>query len=230
LIIEDFLRLLAQFCEGNLNLESINGSLITLSPKNDSPRFINDYMPISLLNSSLKPLTKLMATRLQKVIQSVVHLNHYGFINGRTIQDCLAWAFQFMHICHESKREIVILKLDFEEAFDMVEHQVILDKHKFKGFSEKWITWVKNILSSGSFQVLLNGVSGKSFHCKCGVRQGDLLSLLLIVLATDLLQSVINRAYHMNLLKHPLSREFGQDFPIVQCVDDTLIILPIEAL
>jgi hypothetical protein len=34
----------------------------------------------------------------------------------------------------------------------------------------------------------------------------------------------------MNFLKHPLSREFGQDFPIVQYVDDTLIILPIEAL
>lgn len=39
----------------------------------------------------------------------------------------LAWAFQFMHICHHSKRKLLyILKLDFEKAFDKMEHQVIL--------------------------------------------------------------------------------------------------------
>jgi hypothetical protein len=41
----------------------------------DSPRTINDYMPIYLLNSSLKLLTKLLANRLQSVILSVVHTN-----------------------------------------------------------------------------------------------------------------------------------------------------------
>jgi hypothetical protein len=95
------------------------------------------------------------------------------FIKGQTIQDGLAWAFQFLHICHQSKREIVILKLDFDKTFDMVEHQVILDVLRFKGFSEKWITWVKDILSSCSSQVLLNGVPGNFFLCKRGVRQGD---------------------------------------------------------
>jgi hypothetical protein len=34
----------------------------------------------------------------------------------------------------------------------------------------------------------------------------------------------------MNLLKHPLSRDFGQDFSIVQYVDDTLIILLAEVV
>jgi hypothetical protein len=92
-IEQDFLQLFAQFTQGNLNMEPINGSFITLIPKKDSPRTVNDYRPISLLNSSLKILTKLVANMLQKVIQSVVHLNQYGFIKGRTIQDCLAYAF-----------------------------------------------------------------------------------------------------------------------------------------
>jgi hypothetical protein len=34
---------------------------------------------------------------------------------------------------------VVILKLDFEKAFDMVEHSVILDMFHRKGFSEKWV-------------------------------------------------------------------------------------------
>jgi hypothetical protein len=48
------------------------------------------------------------------------------FIKGRTIQDCLAWAFQFLHLCHQSKKEIDILKLYIEKASDVVEHEVIL--------------------------------------------------------------------------------------------------------
>ena len=142
----------------------------------------------------MKCITKLLSSRLQQVILQLLHVNQYGFIKGRTIQDCLAWAFQFLHICHHSKKEIVILKLDFEKAFDKLEHQVILDVMKFKGFPEKWVRWVDVILKSGTSSVLLNGILGKPFACKRGVRQGDPLSPLLFVLAADLLQTIINKA------------------------------------
>jgi hypothetical protein len=127
------------------------------------------------------------------------------------------------------KREVVILKLYFEKAFDLVEHEVILSMFKHKVFSEKWVTWIKNILSSGSSQVLLNDVSGRGFKCKRGVRQGDPLSPLLFVLGAELLQSIINKAFRMNILRHPLSKDFDQDYPIIQYAGDTLIVMPAYA-
>jgi hypothetical protein len=107
---------------------------------------------------------------------------------------------------------MVILKLDFEKALA-------------KGFGDKWIEWIRLIFSSGTSTVLLNGVPGKVFHFRRGMRQGDPLSPLFFVLATDLLQSIVNRAKEQGLLKFPVPLQYSSDFPILQYVDDTLIIL-----
>jgi hypothetical protein len=85
-------------------------------------------------------------------------------------------------------------KLDFEKAFDKVEHNLMLKFMDKKGFPSRQLSWMQLIFNSGTSYVLLNGVPGKVFHCKRGVRQGDPLSPLLFVLATDFLQDLLNSA------------------------------------
>jgi hypothetical protein len=92
LIKNDFYSLCADFYD-EINLESINTSYITLVPKKDGPKTVNDFWPISLMNISLKVITKILADRLQTIILQVLHKNQYGFIPSRTIQDCLAWSY-----------------------------------------------------------------------------------------------------------------------------------------
>jgi hypothetical protein len=109
-----------------------------------------------------------MADRLQNEIISLVHKNQYGFIRSRTIQDCLGWCFEYLHQCHQSKREIIILKLDFEKAFDLVEQQAIIQVMTSLGLPANWIHWVTKILKSASTIVLLNGVLGNSSAAREG--------------------------------------------------------------
>jgi hypothetical protein len=89
--------------------------------------------------------------------------------------------------------------MDFEKPFDKIEHQAILDILTWKGFGERWFEWI----SSGTFSILLNGVPGKVFHRKRGLRQGDPLSPLLFVLAADLLQSLVNNLKNQGVLRLP---------------------------
>ena len=155
-----------------------------------------------------------------------MHRNQYGFIKSRTIQDCLGWSFEFLHQCKASGNACVVLKLDFEKAFDTMEHSTILKIMECKGFDERWIMWMQNILAYGSSAVLLNGVVGSEFHCKRGVRQGDPLSPLLFVLTANMLKSMINAAWQEGLLTLPIEQPASEDYPVIQYADDTILILP----
>jgi retron-type reverse transcriptase len=96
--------------------------------------------------------------RLQKVILKIIHNNQYDFIKHRSIQNYLAWAFEYLYLCKKSKREMVILKLDSEKTFDRIEHQAIMEVLQHKGFGSKWLQWMKMIMRSGASSILLNGV------------------------------------------------------------------------
>ncbi|KAG8099935.1 hypothetical protein GUJ93_ZPchr0013g37985 [Zizania palustris] len=214
-----------RFHQLTTQLQPINGSYITLIPKKQNPTMVTDFRPISLMNCSVKIISKILANRLQPIIRSLIHKNQYSFIKGHSIQDCVAWALEFTHKCKTSKQETLILKLDFTKAFDTVEHSTILFMMHHLGLPQKWIKWSQAILSLGFSSILLNGTPGKFFQCKRGVRQGDPLSPLLFVLTIDLLQHIINRAAHMGIIQAPKCHPPDMDFPIIQYVDDTISFL-----
>jgi hypothetical protein len=72
--------------------------------------------------------------------------------------------------------------------------------------------------------VLLNGVPGKKFFCRRGVRQGDPVSPLLFVGVSELLQAMANRLFQNGVLHAPLNIP-NMDFHIVQYADDTILIM-----
>lgn len=228
IIKDNIYKLIKDFYEENVSLKPVNTAYITLIPKKDNPETPIDFRPISLVSMPNKIITKLLAKRAQQEILSMINKNQYGFIKTRTIQDYLAWSFEYLHMCHKSKNPIIIFKIDFEKSFDKVDHNAIFYMLKHLGFGDNWIRWIKMTLSTATASVILNGVPGKTIICKRGVRQGDPLSPLLYVIVAEVLQRLINESWLHGDLNLPVQNPYTKNYPIIQYADDTLIILPVE--
>jgi hypothetical protein len=81
MIKANFYKLCQDFFDCSINLEGINTSFITMTPKVSNPVTISDYRPISFLNIAIKLITKLLANKLQPKMSSLIHIISMGSSN-----------------------------------------------------------------------------------------------------------------------------------------------------
>lgn len=122
------------------------------------------------------------------------------FISDRHIQESIATASEVLYHLKESQ-EGVMIKLDFEKAFNNLDWNFLLKTFEHKKFSKKWINWIKVCLDPAYASILINNTHGNQFKVKQGLKQGRPLSLMLFILVVDVLDSIINRASTHGLLK-----------------------------
>ncbi len=165
----DILAAFDGFFSGSVDLSPINSSWICPIPKKSRVLTARDLQPINLVHNLPKLISKVLATRLQGCLHSLINPHQAAFIRGRHILDNFC-AHLLVHHLHSTKTRAVVLKLDFERAFDHVNWIFLKDVLAARGFGERWIGWIDLLLKSSSAAVLLNGVPGKPFSCVRGLR------------------------------------------------------------
>jgi hypothetical protein len=114
------LQMLEAFYSGNIQLSRINRAFVVLLPKKLAPVFVSDFRPICLQNCSVKIVSKILTTRLQREIHSLISLDQTGFLKGRPISENFVYALDLIQCCHKRRSPTIALKLDFAKAFDSV--------------------------------------------------------------------------------------------------------------
>ena len=94
-----------------------------------------------------------------------------------------------------------------------------------KGFSLKWIEWIRSFISGGSVAINVINEVGPFFQTKKGLRQGDPLSPILFNIVADMLTLFINRAKKENQLSGVVPQLLVGGLSIIQYADDTILFL-----
>jgi hypothetical protein len=115
-------------------------------------------------------------------------------MQGRNILDGVVTLHETVHKLHYKKLNGVILKIDFEKAYDKVKWYFLQQTLRIKGFSHEWHALINSFVSGGSVAIKVNDDVGTYFQTLKGLRQGDPLSPMLFNIVADMLAIMIKRA------------------------------------
>jgi mannosylglycoprotein endo-beta-mannosidase len=101
---------------------------------------------------------------------------------------------------HKRKTPLIFLKLDIAKAFGSLKWGFLLQVLKNMGFGQRWRDLISLILATSSSRILLNGSLGRPFSHRRGLRQGDPLSPMLLILAMEPLKCLLERATEQQII------------------------------
>jgi hypothetical protein len=168
---------------------------------------------------------KLATIRLNTVADHVVRPLQTAFVQGRNILDGVVILHEAVHELHTKKLNGVILKLDFEKAYDKVKWSFLQQTLRMKGFSPEWRALINNFVSGGSVAIRVNDDIGRYFQTRKGLRQGDPLSPMLFNIVADMLAILIERAKADGQIEGVIPYLVDGGLSILPYADDTILFM-----
>jgi hypothetical protein len=139
-----------------------------------------------LPNINFKIFTKVITNRLIEVAHRVIQPTQSTFLPGRNILKGVIDLHETIHEMHRKKHIGVIIKIDFDKAYDKVKWPFVKYVFEMKGFSFKWCQLIYSIIQGGHV--------GPNFQTKKGLREADPFSPLLFNIVVNMLAILIKRA------------------------------------
>ena len=209
----------------NKILDWLNKTLIYLIPKGNINETINGYRPISLCNTVLKIISKVLTARLRPFLEKIISPFKSAFVPNRKTSDNIIILREIIHTIDRSKAKngFMIIKLDLEKAYDSIEWSFIRDVLKFFEFPSQWIQLVMSLISIVSYQILFNGGKLDPIIPSRGLRQGDPLSPYLFILCMEYLHFLIHDKCQRKLWDPIKSRKYGLAFSHLFYADDIIL-------
>ena len=160
----------------------------------------DNYRPISILPLISKILERILHTQISTYFtqNDLLYQSQYGFRKLHSTQMATLELIDRITNCMATRKQYVSIFMDLGKAFDTIDHDILLKKLHFYGFSPAATNLIRSYLSNRKHFVVFKGVPWEQLSINLGVPQGSILGSLLFILyindihySTDVLQSIL---------------------------------------
>jgi hypothetical protein len=178
-----------------------------------------------LINCSFKFFAKALNNRLVPTCDRLLSGNQTAFVKGRFILEGVVSAHEIIHDTARNNHKGLVLKLDYEKAYDRVSWHFLEEMMTIRGFGSRWRKWVMALIENGSIAIRINDSNSGCFRSGKGLRQGDPLSPLLFNLVVDVFTRMLIKAAKRGHITDLLNSLYPEGIISLQYADDTLLFL-----
>ena len=134
-----------------------------------------NYRPISLLSILYKLFAKLVDKRIGPILDAAQSVDQAGFRSGFGCEDHLFTITHLVQTANEYQLPLWVAAVDFQKAFDSVEHASLWTNLRDMGVPAAYIRVLASLYILQSGEIITDKTS-KKFAIRRGTKQGDPLS------------------------------------------------------
>lgn len=158
--------------------------------KKGDRNLLQNNRPIALLSIISKIIEKCMKTRLISFLNSIKFFSHsqFGFTEGKSTETAICTFMENIFNSINCNEKASGLFIDFTKAFDLVDHDILLQKLSITGVRGLALKWFESYLRGRTQQVRIQHSISNSKPVSIGVPQGSVISAsLFLIFINDLL-------------------------------------------
>jgi hypothetical protein len=131
--------------------------------KSGDAQSMDNYRPISLLNTFSKIYEKIACNRVTTYLEtnSLLTDSQFGFRRNHSTVHPLTKFLNFLASANNNKQHAIAIFCDLRKAFDTCDHVILLSKLKKLGIKGIELAWFQNYLTDRKQFVFINGCSSK---------------------------------------------------------------------
>ena len=175
----------------------------------EDKKYPKNYKPIALLSVDYKVLSKLLSNKLGTHLYNILDKSQFCQ-PGKEIGELVLYYQSLIDDSEGNQVATSLSFLDFEKAFDSVDHDFTFTMLQAVGLPKEFINWAKLAFTNTQACLIVNGKRSPFFNLPGGGRQGDNLYPMIFAIVVQGLASLIS--------EHPLIQgivdEHGDHFKI----------------
>ena len=145
---------------------------------------INNYRPISILNTLSKIFEECMKIRITHFLErnNLITNSQFGFRTKHSTSTALIALTNFIYKNLDENKQVTTIFIDLKKAFDTVNHKILLYKLEKIGIRGITLQWVKSYICERRQYTIIDDITSDREELTVGLPQGGKLSPILYLI------------------------------------------------